>query len=297
MEKSHNVLIVDDEILNLNILSEYLEDAGYRPVKATDGVEACRLLEESPDRFSAVLLDRMMPEMNGMEVLKRIKDNPGLNMLPVIFQTAKASKEDIREGLQAGAYYYVTKPFDEEAMLAVIKTAIEDFQRYRSLQAEVRQATQTLTLMREGTFYFRTLEESNNLVTLLANACPQAGNLVMGLSELMVNAVEHGNLGITYDEKSKLNEQGQWFAEVRKRLTLPEYENRYATLEFIRGSDEVRFLIKDQGDGFQWEEFMDVSPERVFDSHGRGIAMAKMLSFKNVEYKGKGNEVLAIINL
>ncbi|MEN8180423.1 MAG: response regulator, partial [Pseudomonadota bacterium] len=201
-EQKPKILVVDDEAFNLEILGEYLEDANYAAVMADNGQQAWSLLEESPERFEAVLLDRMMPEMDGMEVLTRIKAHPTLNTLPVIMQTAKASKQDVLDGLQAGAYYYLTKPYDEEHMLAIVNTAVADYQRYRSLQKETLQTAHTLCLMQNGRFQFRTLQEGRNLATLLANASPNAGNVVIGLSELMVNAVEHGNLGISYEEKS-----------------------------------------------------------------------------------------------
>ena len=128
-----SVLVVDDEIFNLEILSEYLSDEGYNVVSAEDGSKAWALLEGAPERFDVVLLDRMMPHMNGMEVLERIKGHPQLNMLPVVMQTAKAAPQDILEGLEAGAYYYLTKPFDKETMLAIVKTAVVDYKAYRTL--------------------------------------------------------------------------------------------------------------------------------------------------------------------
>ena len=97
------ILVVDDEIFNLEILSEHLSDEGYNVASAEDGAKAWALLEETPERFDTVLLDRMMPHMNGMEVLERIKGHSQLNMLPVIMQTAKAASQDILEGLEAVA--------------------------------------------------------------------------------------------------------------------------------------------------------------------------------------------------
>ena len=290
------VLVVDDEIFNLEILSEHLADSGYDVVSAEDGAKAWALLEEAPERFDAVLLDRMMPNMDGMEVLSRIKGHSQLNMLPVVMQTAKAARQDVLEGLQAGAYYYLTKPFDKETMLAIVKTAVEDYATYRAIQGEAEQRARTLSLMTQGQFAFRSLDEARDLASLLANAGPHAGKAVIGLSELLINAVEHGNLGITYDEKSDLNERGEWEAEVLRRLALPENADKRVVVSFECEDDEMRFLISDQGPGFDWESFLDISPERAFDNHGRGIAMARMVSFDCVEYLGNGSQVLAVIS-
>jgi len=64
-----------------------------------------------------------------------------------------------------------------------------------------------------------------------------------------------------------------------------------------RYDGEIEFIIQDQGDGFDWQNYLDISPERAFDSHGRGIAMACMYSFDKVEYHGNGNMVSAIVSL
>ncbi|MEN8166694.1 MAG: response regulator [Pseudomonadota bacterium] len=294
-ESKPNILVVDDEAFNLDILGEYLEDADYAPVKVENGLAAWSLLEQDQERFEAVLLDRMMPEMDGMELLTRVKAHPTLHTLPVIMQTAKAAKQDVLDGLQAGAYYYLTKPYDEAHMLAIVNTALADFRRYRSLREETRQTARTLSLMQKGRFRFRTLREGRNLAMLLANASHQAEKVVTGLSELMVNAVEHGNLGIGYEEKSRLNAQGSWEREVERRLALPENAEKQVVVSFERTHEGVQSLIQDQGAGFAWKEYLEFSPERLFDTHGRGIAMANSLSFDRLEYQGNGNRVVATI--
>ncbi|MEN8180821.1 MAG: ATP-binding protein, partial [Pseudomonadota bacterium] len=199
------------------------------------------------------------------------------------------------DGLQAGAYYYLTKPYDEAHMLAIVNTAVADYQRYRSLQKETLQTAHTLCLMQNGRFKFRTLQEGRNLATLLANASRNAGSVVVGLSELMINAVEHGNLGISYEEKSGFNERGIWDVEVERRLALPENAGKQVLVEFERNAEGVQFLIQDQGDGFDWKRYLEFSPDRVYDSHGRGIAMANAMSFDRLEYQGNGNRVVATI--
>jgi anti-sigma regulatory factor (Ser/Thr protein kinase) len=120
---------------------------------------------------------------------------------------------------------------------------------------------------------------------------------VLGLSELMINAVEHGNLGIGYAQKSALIDQGRLADEIRERLARPEFAGRRAELEVSRDENEVRFLIRDQGAGFDWQGYLEMSPDRAFDTHGRGIAMSRIISFDRLEYRGCGNEVLAAVRL
>lgn len=286
-----SVLVIDDEEFNLELISEYLSTSEINSVCASNGAEALEILHKSPDLFSAVLLDRMMPGMDGMEVLSKIKADTELNRLPVIMQTAKVGSENMRESLEAGAHYYITKPYDQQTLLAIVTTAVKDYQYHVLLQSTVKQSAQTLKLMNRGEFRYRTLDDGKNLALLLANACPDPDKVVLGLTELMINAIEHGNLGISYEEKSKLNLTGAWEQEVNRRLESSEYSSKYVLVNYEELDREIEFTIIDQGAGFDWHEYLEMSPQRAFDSHGRGIAMANTVSFNRIDYRGHGNEV------
>jgi len=287
-----HILIVDDESFNLDILTEYLSD-DYKISTAEDGVIAWAMLEQTPSVFDVIILDRMMPNMNGMELLEKIKQHDILRHCPVIFQTAKAAESDISEGLKAGAFYYLTKPFEEEVLLSVVKTAVTDRLHFKEIHNKLESTKLTMGMLNSAEFEFKTLEDARSIASLLSNACPQPESIVMGLTELMINAIEHGNLGITYNEKSILNEKGSWVEEVNRRLQLDININKAARINFQRHSDRIDLTIIDQGDGFDNQDYMDFDPNRVMDNHGRGIAIANKLSFSSVEYRGKGNEVFA----
>ena len=114
--------------------------------------------------------------------------------------------------------------------------------------------------MCEGKFTFKSLSDARNLASLLATACPEPDSVMLGLTELMINAVEHGNLGITYKDKSALNVEGEWENEVARRLELPLYKDKNVTIEFSRNDNKITFLIVDQGNGFDWNKYMEMSP-------------------------------------
>jgi len=285
------ILLVDDEPFNLKILEEHLEDAGYETLSANNGLEAWEILEKSHKKFDAVLLDRMMPEMDGMSVLKKMKSHAGMNKLPVVMQTAKAAKNEVLEGLNAGVHYYLTKPYGKDQLLAIVKTVVQDYIYLRELKSEISQKAGVLTLMNHGQFEVKTLDEIHTLTTLLVSHLDNSEKVGMGLSELLVNSFEHGNLGINYETKSELNLKGTWAEEVERRATLPENKEKKIIVEYVCNEKEITFLITDEGDGFDWQKYMEISPERAFDSHGRGIAMANLLSFDNIEYIGAGNQV------
>jgi len=120
---------------------------------------------------------------------------------------------------------------------------------------------------------------------------------VSGYSELLINAVEHGNLGITYAEKSKLLAEGKWADEVEHRLHSAANADKRVEVVLDKVADSLKVTISDQGQGFDWKKYMQFDPDRAFDLHGRGIAMTKVLSFDQLEYLGKGNSVVATVQL
>ncbi|MBS4095219.1 MAG: response regulator [Sulfuricella sp.] len=295
--ESKRILIVEDEPVNRELLVENLSLAGYETEIAATGEEAWRMLSENPGTYDMILLDRLMPDMDGIEILRRSKENPTLIHTPLIMHTAMSSDADIAEGLRAGAYYYLTKPYATETLLAIVATAAEDHRQQLELQSKVHQAARTLTCLKNAQFQFSTPDQARDIATLVATATPNPERVVLGLTELMLNAVEHGNLGIGYAEKSRLIEEGRLFEEIAKRLDTPDHAGKQAMLEFSREGDEFRFLIRDLGSGFDWRDYLEISPERAFDTHGRGIAMSRMISFDCLEYQGCGNQVLARVTM
>lgn len=292
----HTVLVVDDEPNNIRILQLDLEDAGYRVLTAANGQEAWDVLKENYSSVNAILLDRMMPVMNGMEFMAKLKADERVSTIPVIMQTAAAEKDQVAEGIKAGVYYYLTKPYDMEVMLSVVAAAIDDYGRQHAIRSELSQFKSKLSLVRSSDFEVRSVEDARYLSTFLANFFPDATRVVFGISELLINAIEHGNLGITYEEKSKLNQDGKWEAEVERRLALPENQEKKALVCFSRENNVYTLRIKDEGKGFDWQSYMELSPERATDNHGRGIAMSRMMSFDTLEYVGCGNEVVCTVN-
>ena len=289
------VLIVDDEPINLDIICEHLEDENYELVRAADGREAWSILEADPVRYDTIVLDSRMPGMDGMQLLANIKRTDALEHVPVVMQTAKAENQEIVDGLRAGAYYYLTKPYDGEILKSVIRGAVNDRLHEKSLLESLRAGRRIFKLMTFGRFRIHNLEQCNLVASQVAHLCPEPQRVVTGISELLVNALEHGNLKIGYTEKSRLMRGGNWQLEVERRLGASENAGTYIELEFNVANDTVQIRIRDQGQGFDWTPYLDFDPDRAFDPHGRGIAVARLSSFDDLEYIGKGNEVIATI--
>lgn len=120
---ANHILIVDDNLKNLQVTGKVLQDEGYLISIAPNGKQALELLKTT--RPDIILLDVMMPEMDGLEVCRIIKLNEQLADIPILFLTAKNQTEDMVKGFQAGGLDYVTKPFHREELLVRVKNHLE----------------------------------------------------------------------------------------------------------------------------------------------------------------------------
>ena len=152
-----------------------------------------------------------------------------------------------------------------------------------------------LRLSSKMSYQFRTIYEAKALANLLGSICAESERSRFGLYELLVNAVEHGNLGISYEEKTRFLLENRWEQELATRYHCPLYKDRIVSVDVEQAAEGFFVLITDQGNGFSHESYLDFSLERVFDLHGKGIAMAKNIYLDGLEYLGKGNQVRAFI--
>lgn len=296
-EKPLTVLAIDDEESNLKIIYNDLEDAGYLVLCARDGIEGWEVLQTHKDDISVILLDRMMPNMDGMEFMQKLRADESVRRIPVIMQSAASDRQQILEGIQAGAYYYLTKPYEYEMLISIVKSAIHDYEKFRSLFGEVELFKRQLQHVQESRLEIRTIDEARDMAVFLASHYPKPERVSLGVWEMLLNAVEHGNAGIKYHEKSALLVKNQWEEEVLRRLDQPENLDKRVRIYFKRSSERIDLTIRDEGAGFKWQDYLTIDPARATDNHGRGIALAAMMSFDEITYQGCGNEVVCSVTL
>lgn len=167
------ILIVEDERDILQLVKMYLEKEGFHTLTAATGSEGLKLARtEKPD---LLILDLMLPEMDGLEVCKRLRSAPETAMVPIIMLTAKAEESDTVIGLELGADDYVTKPFSPKALIARVKAMFRRLDRsHQENRTVYRYGTLTMDLARhEVTFHDRevplTAKEFGLLEQLLRN--------------------------------------------------------------------------------------------------------------------------------
>ncbi len=291
------ILVVDDDrVMNLKLVQK-IEDLGYETLSAKNGREACAIITERYEEIETILLDREMPEMNGMAVVDWMRQDVRLTRIPVIMQTGADSAGDIKSGIDAGVFYYLTKPIQDELLISVLEAALRRSQQQRTLRDEMSRHRTSFTLIDTCEFHYKTLEEARDLAVFIANLFPDPERAISGLGELMANAVEHGHLEIGYEEKSWLIEKGKLEEERAYRLSLPQNISKKVLVSFKRSEKAVTLSIQDEGSGFNWHPFMNVDPARALDNHGRGIAIANSRSFDTLSYNEAGNKVTVAMDL
>ncbi len=279
-------------------LREMLEDQAVRLtfVSSVEQAKQCILLG-SPSLYSAYLFDNSQHYAANLSLLKGLKKHYQYSIIPVIFQTDSEHTEQIQQSLESGVYFYLVKPYTKSLLLSVLKACINGF----SDQCTFDQIERSLTIpnqqLQSARFQIKTTEDARSLSCVLAFMTPKPKESVIGLFELMMNAIEHGNLNISYQEKTQLIDSNFLNEEIRKRQALPENKDKLVTVDFERKEGELLFRITDSGKGFDYKPYLDFSLDRVMDNHGRGVMIANRLSFDELRYDDCGRTAIGRIFL
>ncbi|MDZ8188731.1 MAG: response regulator [Nostoc sp. ChiSLP02] len=214
------ILVVDDTNTNLEIVFHILTNAGFEVVTEVNGERALKEAESKlPD---LILLDVMMPKIDGFETCKKLKEKPETCDIPVIFMTGNSDTDSKIKGLNIGAVDYITKPFNEEELLARIKTHLQLRNLTKTLENRVAERTAALSRA------LKDLQESQ-LQLVQTEKMSALGQLVAGVAHEINNPVGfiHGNLGhasVYFQAMSKIIELYQRHyphpvAEIQKEIT------------------------------------------------------------------------------
>ncbi len=185
--ESTRILLVDDNPTNLKVLSEALRGQGWTTLVADDGESALEQIEYAPPHL--ILLDVMMPGIDGFETCTRLKSNPQTAAIPIIFMTALSDTVDKVKGLELGAVDYITKPFQQEEVIARVKLHLKLFYLTQTLEQQVEARTAELSQS------FKQLQQTQ-IQLVQSEKMSTLGQLIAGIGHEINNPISFvvGNL-------------------------------------------------------------------------------------------------------
>ncbi len=287
------VLAVDDDEVNLSILIKIAGDAGYNVKPFATPEAAWSHLENNHD-IDIAILDKMMANISGLDMMARMKNHAHLRHIPVIIQTGDVGTAQMREGLEQGAYYYLTKPFLPGIMTAVLASAEHECNlRAEMISQVVAGQGRFLGLVQNAVFNFHSHAEARLLAVHIAQLSAVPDLVMRGLMELFYNAVEHGCLEIGYQNKHDCMLSKTFTQEVANRMAWPQYKYRAAIVQLQIVQSAVHITVTDPGKGFRWRQYLDSNAGlKLNQVSGRGIVIASR-ALERLQYNAQGNEVQA----
>lgn len=296
MDREKTIMIVDDTEMNIDILVEALQDE-YELIVAINGLEAIELIEE--EKPDLILLDIMMPEMDGYEVLKKIKDNPELNHIPIILLSAITDSDSKTKGFSLGAVDYVTKPFEIVEVKARVKTQLRLEEARLALESQnnileekVKERTQLIERTNSATIYClaalaetrdpetgqhikRTQEYIRELALELRKSKEYEHVLTNEYIELLHKSAPLHDIGKVGVKDSILLKPG--------KLTDEEFEEM--KMHTIYGGESLMVGIRELGE----ESFLTLAQEIALTHHEKwdGSGYPKGLSKKEIPISGR----------
>jgi len=219
-----------------------------------------------------------------------------LRPFTVVLAVEELTADVLGLAAHAGAFACLPRASSSAARDSLLRNALDYLHSYR------RSATSDVIMQRAAAltsrahFELRTLEEAEALASLLAACAPNPERRIGGFLELLVNAIEHGNLEISGEDKRALLREGSWHREIEARLASPRWASRQVHVSLERDpSGAVEFAIEDEGAGFDWATVVQLGLHDNERRHGRGIALARVMSFDELVFEGRGNRVIGRI--
>jgi adenylate cyclase len=276
MHHPPRILVVDDNETNRDILITRLNVHGYELLQAADGEECLAVAKERlPD---LILLDVMMPKMDGIEATKRIKSDPSLPFIPIILVTAKADTKDVVAGLEAGADEYLTKPVEQTSLVARVKSVLRIKELHDKVAAQAADlASWNQTLEQRVAQQLAELDRMGRLKRFLA---PQVAEVILSEGDDKVLDSHRRDITVVFCDLRGFTAFAETAEPEEVMGVLREYHRALGTLIHKYEGTLERFT----GDGLM---VLFNDPLRCEDPPLRAVRMAVEMQGQVEELRGK----------
>ncbi|MFY9813369.1 MAG: response regulator [Dehalococcoidales bacterium] len=211
MKTKQVILVVDDQTQNNDLLEAYLVPEGYEIIKATSGEEA--LAKLAGNQIDLILLDVMMPGMDGFEVTRRIRQDPQTKLVPIILVTALKETEDRIQGIKAGCDDYISKPFDKMELLARIQSLLK-IKAYNDLMSNYRKELESeiVSMTAELKQSNKELDEQNARLSSIMNS-PE---------DIMIFSMNREYRYTSFNENHRKAMRKEWQVDIQIGISYPD---------------------------------------------------------------------------
>ena len=289
MNYKGKILIVDDNIDLLDYLKDFFMIYNYDVILAETGAEGIdKFREFMPD---IVISDMRLPDKNGNIVVKEIKEID--RDVPIIIITGYSDHQLILSAMKNGAVDLLKKPFKPNDLKYLINKIETLFRKIKvKLSASFVQWEKRHIIIKNDIHIIRSVVDF--IFSNIDYISEDVSFMKIGLQEVLINAIEHGNLDITNKEKQELLDRGDYNRILKERMQLPEYRDKFVDIKIFSTPEYLKITIQDMGKGFDPSSIPDPeNPENFLKESGKGILMA-IHAFDNVEYNNVGNCVTLI---
>ena len=286
------ILVVEDHPIYRKLLIDIIEAKKIKFLEAEDGEVGLEMFKKhKPD---LVICDILMPKMNGLELLKTIKEIKSDTY--VIIATAHDYEDWVIEALNSGASNYLKKPVTFKELTHILDKYYE-IEKNKSISKNI------MSVVEEKQLILKLKLDIQSIPNIVDYLIKETGNKIkesdrlgfeLGLNELIINSVEHGNLEISSEEKQKAFEDNKLLHLYNTKLKEPELANRTITIKLNITKEIIELEITDEGKGFDWRKISNpLTSDNIEKLAGKGVFLSKYY-FDELEYKGKGNIVRVI---
>ena len=205
------ILVVDDQIQNNELLEAYLVPEGYEIIKATSGEEALQKLADN--QIDLILLDVMMPGMDGFEVTRRIRQDPKNKLMPIILVTALKETEDRIQGIKAGCDDYISKPFDKMELFARIQSLLK-IKAYNDTMSNYRKELESEVINMTDE-----LKQSN---TALEEQKAHLSAIINGPNDILIFSLNREYRYTSFNDNHRKAMKKEWQIDIQIGMSYPE---------------------------------------------------------------------------
>lgn len=290
---SHLLVVEDDDAVRDVIVRQIERKVNYRVSSTANAMEALELLKSDPP--DVALIDIRLPDMSGIELLQRMKRvRPEVRS---IMMSGLADMQDTIKALRCGAVDFFQKPLKIEDVIVSIENAMEALKNGRagkSVQSFLAEELKTYAIPNDVALIPQLTAELSRALENEPGFCPdEVEGIRTSIHEMLLNAIEHGNLAITYEDKTKLMQSVHGLRrEMEARALDPRYRDRRVTIFYENTPKAFLIRIADEGEGFDHSALPD--PTQMGEiPHGRGILISRVF-MDEVRYNETGNEVTLV---